>query len=200
MADAPVPSPPRENTTARFSVKRVLFALVIGIPLIFLLASGFGRDPSAVASPLISHPAPNFVLRSLTNQTLSLAPYLGRPVVLNFSASWCVGCKLEHPYLVDAWRRYSPRGVVFIGVLFNDTPGNGRAFMRKYGGGWPVLRDPGDLTAIDYGVYGLPETYFIDKGGIVRFKSTGMVTPALLEQNITHLLSASNRARASSSG
>ncbi len=169
-------------------MKRALWAVVIAVPVVLLLASGFGRDPGAISSPLLKHRAPAFTLRTLDDQPFSFASLRGRPVVLNFWASWCVGCKLEHPYLVDAWRTHSPQGVAFVGVVYQDTRSDARAFMKEGGGGWPNLMDPGQKTAIDYGVYGIPETFFIDRKGIVRYKSIGPVTPELLDLQIHRLL------------
>jgi len=168
-------------------MKRALWALVIAIPLIALLAYGFGRDPSVIASPLLNKPAPAFTLRTLDGASLSLKQFRGKPVVLNFWASWCLACKVEHPYLVQAWQTYTP-DVGFVGIVYEDSAGNARAFMREYGGGWPDVLDPGQRTALDYGVYGVPETFFIDRRGIVRYKQIGGVTPQLLDGEIQSLL------------
>ncbi len=161
--------------------------LVCAFALVALLAYGFARDPSAIASPLINKPAPDFALRTLDGRTLSLHDFRGKPVILNFWASWCTACKLEHPYLVQAWETYSP-DVTLVGVVYQDSAANGRAFMRQYGGGWPDVLDPGQRTAINYGVYGVPETFFIDRGGIIRYKVTGGVTPEILTGEIDRLL------------
>lgn len=164
-----------------------MIATAITLPLIVLLFLGFQSKPGAIASPLIRHPAPAFRLRTIDGGTLSLASLGGRPVVLNFWASWCTACKQEHPYLLQAWRRYSPR-VTFVGVLYQDSARNARAFMRRYGGSWSSVLDPDGTTAIDYGVYGVPETFFIDRRGVVRAKSVGPVTPRLLTSQIGALL------------
>jgi cytochrome c biogenesis protein CcmG/thiol:disulfide interchange protein DsbE len=128
-----------------------------------------------------------FELRTLSSSTVSLAALRGRPVVLNFWASWCTGCLAEHPYLLNAWRTYRRKGVTFVGVIYDDKQTDARSFVRQYGGGWPDVLDPGQSTAINYGVYGVPETYFIDRQGIIRAKSTGMVTPALLHRWLERL-------------
>jgi len=78
--------------------------------------------------------------------------------------------------------------VAFIGVVYEDSAANARAFMHKYGGGWPDVLDPGQGTAINYGVYGVPETFFIDRRGIIRYKVTGGVTPQILAGEINRLL------------
>jgi cytochrome c biogenesis protein CcmG, thiol:disulfide interchange protein DsbE len=171
-----------------FFGKRSLWALAISGPLLVVLAFGFGRDPNAINSPLLGKAAPTFILQTLDQHPLSLAALRGKPVVLNFWASWCTGCLSEHPYLLDAWRAYHAKGLAIVGVVYDDKQSDARSFIQQYGGGWPDVLDPGQRTAINYGVYGVPETYFIDRGGVIRAKSTGMVTPELLHQWIGRLL------------
>lgn len=171
-------------------MRRSAWALVVAVPVVLLLASGFRRDPTAIVSPLVNHSAPSFTLHSLDGREVSLASLRGRPVVVNFWASWCLSCKDEHRYLGEAVRAYGPRGVAFVGVIYQDSPAAAHAFLRQHGGGWPALEDPGSRTAIDYGVTGVPETYFIDRRGIVRSMSRGPVTPDLLMRDINPLLGA----------
>jgi cytochrome c biogenesis protein CcmG/thiol:disulfide interchange protein DsbE len=159
-------------------MRRVLWALVLAVPLTGLLAFGFSRDPNAPVSPLLGKSAPGFRLESIDGKPIALSTLRGRPVVLNFWASWCVGCRQEHAYLAQAWRRYGPRGVAFVGIVFNDGSGAARDFMRQWGGGWPSLSDPGQQTAVDYGVAQIPETFIMDRSGVVRLKSAGPITPA----------------------
>jgi len=127
-------------------------------------------------------------LRTLNNASFSLDSLRQQPVVLNFWAPWCLGCKIEHPYLVRAWHAYRREGVAFVGIVYQDTASNARAFLREHGGGWLTLQDPDQRMAIDYGVYGVPETFFIDRHGVIRDKSTGPVTPELLSRDIQQLL------------
>jgi cytochrome c biogenesis protein CcmG/thiol:disulfide interchange protein DsbE len=166
-------------------MKRAVWALAIAVPVVVLLATGFRHDPNAIVSPIVNKPAPTFSLRAFDGKDVSLASLRGKPVVLNFWASWCLECRDDHTYLDDAWQTYARRGVVFVGVDYEDSLHDARDFLKRYGGGqWPNLKDPGQQTAISYGVYGVPETYFIDRRGVVRYKSTGSVTPALLAQEI----------------
>lgn len=169
-------------------MKRSIWVLVIAVPVLALLASGFGRDPNAIRSPMVGHAAPSFKLETFDGRAVSFAELKGNPVVLNFWASWCLSCKDEHKALLDAWRQYRARGVSFVGVDYHDRLGDARSFLQKHGGGWPELRDPAGETAIDYGVYGVPETYFIDRNGVVRYKSTGPVTPNVLTNEIGKML------------
>lgn len=172
-------------------MRRTVVAIVLavaGAALIALLAFGFGKDPNVIASPLIDKPAPLFTLKTLDGKPLSLRQLKGRPVVVNFWASWCLECKVEHPYLVDAWSTYAPDQVGFVGVVYQDSAAAARSFMKQHGGAWPSGLDPGGLTAINYGVYGVPETFFIDARGIIRYKQIGPVTPKILAQQIGRLV------------
>ena len=169
-------------------MRRAWMALVVSLPAVALLAWGLQHDPNAHASPLVGKRAPAFALRALDGSLLGTKSLRGRPVVLNFWASWCTSCKVEHEYLLDAQRTYAPLGVRFVGVLYQDSSGDARSFLRQYGSAWPSLRDPDGSTAVSYGVGMVPETYFIDRRGIVRYKEAGPVWPALLDQQIQKLL------------
>ena len=109
-------------------------------------------------------------------------------MVLNFWASWCVACRQEHPNLVAAWERYGDSGVVFLGVLYQDSPRYARQFMKELGGGWPTLLDPGGRTAISYGVAGVPETFFIGRNGRIAYKQVGYSAYELLATEVEALM------------
>ncbi len=142
-----------------------------------LLAFGLSRDPTVIRSPLLARPAPEFALRTLAGgRTVRLSDLRGQVVVLNFWASWCAACKEEHPNFVVAWERYRDQEVVFVGIVFQDKTSNAIAYMREMGGDWPNLVDESGVTALEYGVYGVPETFFIDPGGVIRHKEIGAVS------------------------
>jgi len=142
------------------------FLLVLAL-LIVALALGFRHDPNSITSPLVTKPAPSFALRLLDGKgTVSLAALRGRPVIVNFWASWCVACVDEHNYLRAAWQTYGDQ-VAFVGIDYQDSAADAQKFMKDHGGGWPVVQDPGQGTAIGFGVYGVPETYFIDRQGVI---------------------------------
>jgi cytochrome c biogenesis protein CcmG, thiol:disulfide interchange protein DsbE len=170
-------------------MRRAVWAVVIAVPVVGLLAFGFGRNPDTINSPLIGKSAAAFTLRSLDGpRSISLAKLRGRPVIVNFWASWCADCKIEHQNLVAAWQRYAKDGVAFVGIDYEDSASGARAFMRELGGGWPVVSDPSQRTAVNYGVYGVPETFFIDRHGIVRYKTIGPVAWTDLETRIKRLV------------
>lgn len=159
----------------------------ISVPILALLAYGMTLDPRTLPSPLPGKEAPDFALAMLdAPDTVRLADLRGEVVVLNFWASWCMECRYEHSDLSLAATMYEPRGVRFYGVLYNDTPANGRAWIRDMGGQtYPALLDAGSRTAVSYGLYGVPETFIIDRNGVVVHKQIGPITlskiAALLE-------------------
>ena len=154
-----------------------------------LLAFGLTRDPTDLRSPLIGRPAPPFELPALDGGgTVDLSAMRGQVVVVNFWASWCAPCREEQPDLARAWERFRDRGVVLVGVLYQDTPAAARRYVEELGGDWPLARDPGGRTALAYGVYGIPETYFIAADGTVAFKHVGAISYADLAERIIELL------------
>lgn len=161
-------------TRARIAWLPLVLGLAITVPLLYLFARGFSFDPKDVASPLIGKPAPAFALTGLDGERVSLEGLRGRPIVINFFASWCVPCRQEHAELVMASRRLADRAG-FVGVIYEDEP----EAIRPWVGGraaYPTLIDPGGQMAIAYGVYGVPETFFIDASGVIRDKAKGPVT------------------------
>ncbi|HET8525244.1 MAG TPA: redoxin domain-containing protein [Actinomycetota bacterium] len=168
---------PRTRTIAIVLAPLVLFAL--------LLASGLGKDPRALPSELIGKPAPEFSLPRIdADGTISSRDLAGQVVILNFWASWCQPCRQEHDDLEAAWGRYRERGVVVLGVSFEDTPEGAMGFRRELGGDWPIADDPGSKTAIAYGVFGVPETFVIAPDGTIAAKTTGAVTYEWLTDQI----------------
>jgi cytochrome c biogenesis protein CcmG/thiol:disulfide interchange protein DsbE len=119
---------------------------------------------------------------------LALEDLRGRVVILNFWASWCIPCRAEHPALVQTSQTYSTDDVVLLGVLYQDTEPNGIRFMQEFGGHWPSVMDSSSRTAIDYGVYGVPETFFIDADGHIANKNVGPVNWAMITQTVDSLL------------
>jgi len=170
--------------------RRSMVGLAVALPLIALLGFGLTRDPTTIDSPLPGKPAPAFSLRQMDGEgTVSLANLRGKVVIVNFWASWCIPCRAEHPLLAQANKRWAPEGVQFIGVVYNDTPENARAWLQEMGGAeWPTLLDPGGRTAIDFGVYGVPETFIIDADGIVVHKQLSVITPEVVAQFVEPLL------------
>ena len=128
-----------------------------------------GSDiPSSNA--LVGHAAPNFTLSVLSGSrvsSLTLAAYKGRPVMLNFWASWCGPCQQEAPFLQSQWQQAHAQGVVFLGVDYQDSKPGGLNFVQKYSISYPNVVDASGTTAINYGVTGTPETFFINRKGVI---------------------------------
>ncbi|GDX81114.1 membrane protein [Deltaproteobacteria bacterium] len=157
----------------------LLGGLLLVFPLVWVLASGFGKDPSYIPCPLIDKPAPRFELPVLDGDgaTVKLTDYLGKPVVVNFWATWCDTCRIEHPTLLSLARTYEGR-VQFLGIAYLDTEPKLRAWLRAAGGqAFPALIDVGSTAAVAYGVGRLPETYLVDKTGVIRKKYFGAINP-----------------------
>lgn len=156
---------------------RSLIGAGIAVAIIALLAYGMTRDPNEIISPLPGREAPSFALAMMDSEpvdTVSLDELRGNIVVLNFWASWCLECRVEHRDLVRAGEVYGGRGVKFFGVLYQDTPENGRRWIAEQGGqSYPSLVDEKSRTAIAYGLYGVPETFIIGRDGKVVHKQIG---------------------------
>ena len=169
-------------------MKRFLVPLGIFIVLVVFLAVGLTRDPREVPSPLIDQPAPPFTLVQLHEpaRQLSVADLKGQVWLLNVWASWCVSCRQEHPLMVEL----SKAGVVPIyGLNYKDKRDAALRWLEQFGDPYTVsVMDADGKVGIDYGVYGVPETYVIDKEGIIRYKQIGPVTAEVLKQTIIPLV------------
>lgn len=148
-----------------------------------------GRDPNYIPSALIGRNAPDFQLRSLNGGSeIKLSDLRGQVVLINFWASWCVECRKEEPVLSGVVSEYRGRGVVVLGVSFQDQEAQALAYAARGGIDWPLLFDPDSHTALAYGVGGIPETFFIDAKGNVRFKQASALTPAVVSRGLTPLV------------
>jgi cytochrome c biogenesis protein CcmG/thiol:disulfide interchange protein DsbE len=179
--------------------KRALVAVLLAVPLILLFAFGFTRDPGEIPSPLPGNPAPGFSLPVFApgepplarpvGDTISLAGLAGNVVVVNFWASWCLACQDEHTALSETARAYADRPARFVGVLYNDRTGAGINWIGEMGGqSYPSVADPGSRTAIDFGLYGVPETFIIDPSGRIAYKHLGPISAGVLRRWIDSLL------------
>jgi cytochrome c biogenesis protein CcmG/thiol:disulfide interchange protein DsbE len=180
-------------------------AAALAIPAIGLLGFGLTRDPREIPSPLPGRVAPTFTLAAFTSgsptaqhpgpiptvDSVRLANLRGDVVVLNFYASWCLACRDEHAALQRVASQYVGSDVHFVGVLYNDIARAALDWLKDMGPlPYPSLDDPGSRAAIDYGLYGVPETFFIGRDGRVARKHVGPVTDALLTSEIETLRSA----------
>jgi cytochrome c biogenesis protein CcmG/thiol:disulfide interchange protein DsbE len=159
------------------------------VPVLLLLAYGFKTDPRVIRTPLLGKPAAAFSLTTFSGAPVSLESLRGKIVVLNFWASWCVpACYEEAPTLERTWREYKDKGVTVVGVDIQDKEEAAREFLAKFGHSFPNAPDPKGRVAVDYGVYGVPETFFIDRQGRVRFKEVGALTDETARRHLDALL------------
>jgi cytochrome c biogenesis protein CcmG/thiol:disulfide interchange protein DsbE len=169
---------------AKFLIPLLLFVVLVGF-----LAVGLNRDPHEVPSPLINKPAPAFEIAQLeqSNKTFSPASMKGQVWILNVWASWCVACREEHPVLVElAKSQVAP----VVGLDYKDKREDALAMLARQGNPYLLSAyDANGRVGIDYGVYGVPETYVIDRAGVIRFKHIGPITSQILNQKIYPLVS-----------
>ena len=169
-------------------MNRFLLPLGIFIVLVAFLAIGLNLNPREVPSPLIDKPAPAFSLPRLDapEQQMALGDLKGKVWLLNVWASWCVACRIEHPVLVDLAKSGA---VPIYGLNYKDKRDDALAWLAKHGDPYLVsLSDTQGLVGIDFGVYGVPETFVIDKTGTIRLKHIGPVTPEVLRDTIQPLV------------
>ena len=163
----------------------------IGIVVVGVLAAGFvglmafallNKAPVTGRSGAtrVQKPAPEFTLPLFDGGQLVLAEHLGRPVVINFWASWCAPCRDEAPLLERTWRSYRDRGVQYIGVAIQETEEGGRAYLKEFGITYPNVLDRDGKVTVDYGVIGLPVTFFVNRDGIVERRWVGAVREGTL--------------------
>ena len=171
----------------KFGIPLVVFVLLAGF-----LAVGLTHDPREVPSPFIGRPAPAFKLEQLHDGKLAFAPedMKGKVWLLNVWASWCVSCRIEHPLLVDMADKQL---VTIVGLNYKDKREDGVEWLAKFGNPYALSAfDVDGKVGIDYGVYGVPETFVIDKQGVIRFKQIGPITPEALEKTLLPLIRSLN--------
>lgn len=187
--------------------RRASIAALFAIPLIALFMFGLHHDPHEIPSPLPGNPAPPFMLAVFApgqpplarpiGDTVRLADLRGQVVVLNFWASWCLSCRDEHVTLSNVARFYTGKPVHFVGSLYQDNVNAGREWIAQMGGqSYPSVDDPHARTAIDYGLYGVPETFIISPDGRIAHKITGPVTTSAVTRVVDSLLAASSPSKA----
>ena len=160
-------------------------ALLVLAALVALLATRPPATATEVYSPLVGKPAPAMAGTSITGGSFHLAAYRGRWVVLNFFASWCPPCQQEEPNLVTwAYQHRGAGDAALIGVVYDDTTANARAFEQSAGARWPTVVDPGGQIALRYGVRGPPETFLISPTGTVAAHLDGPLTVTFLNQEL----------------
>jgi len=171
----------------RYVIPIVLFAALAAVLGFYLLEIGRGKDVSVVPSALIGKPAPQFNLPPIEGQPggLSSADLAGKPSLVNVFASWCPPCHAEHPLLAQL----AKSGVLIYGINFKDKPADAKAFLDELGNPYAKIgADRDGRVALEWGVYGYPETFVIDRAGIVRYRHVGPLMAHDVERTIRPLL------------
>lgn len=174
-------------------IKRLL-PLLAFIALAVLLGAGVlmnsGKDTSAIPSPLVGKPAPEFKLPVLgePGRVVSKADLLGQPYLLNVWGSWCPACRDEHPVITELARRGDIR---VIGYDYKDTPEDAQRWLQQFGNPYAlILEDAEGKAALDWGIYGAPETFLVDAQGVIRWKFVGPLTPEVVRDQLDPALEA----------
>jgi cytochrome c biogenesis protein CcmG/thiol:disulfide interchange protein DsbE len=158
------------------------------LPLVLLVGWGTFILSRGATGARVGSEAPAFALADLDGNPLRLEDLRGRPVIVNFWASWCGPCVDEFPLLRQARDRHAAEGLAVVGIVFRDNSEAARAFMQRMGATWQAAMDPGEETAERFGIYGPPETFFIDADGIVVARQIGTLSRDDLDRHLSRLL------------
>ena len=161
---------------------RYLIPALVLAGLVVLFAVGLQRDPTKIPSPLVGKPAPAFDLATPDGARLRLADLHGQPVLVNFWASWCLPCLQEHPLMMELARS----GVKIVGLNYKDEPQAAEQWLARHGNPFTVVaRDADGRVGLDWGVYGVPETFVVDAQGVIRHKQVGPMTREAWDKEVS---------------
>jgi cytochrome c biogenesis protein CcmG/thiol:disulfide interchange protein DsbE len=175
-------------------MKRFLLPLGLFLGLLIFLAIGLRLNPREIPSPFIGKPAPHFRLPQLGDpgKSISTTDMAGQVWMLNVWASWCSSCRVEHPVLMDFAKS---QAIPMIGLDYKDQRDEGSKWLREHGNPYLLSAfDVDGMVGIDYGVYGVPETFVIDRKGVIRMKFTGPLTPEAIRTRLLPLIEELKRA------
>ncbi len=173
----------------RVLVPGILIFAIVGFIALFSMGLII-KEPLTGASGAarVNHPAPNFNLPLFSGGELTLSSLKGTPVVINFWSSWCPPCRVEAPILEKVWQLYKDEGVTFVGVDIQDTEEDARAFIKEFGITYPNVKDDSGRVTIDYGVSGIPVTFFVDREGLIVSRWVGAITETMLIARVEEIL------------
>jgi len=160
--------------------RRLAITIFIIAPVLALLAYGFRRDSRYIVSPLIAKPATPFTVTLFDGRKLTLDDLRGKAIFINFWASWCLPCREEARDLEAAWQKVKDENMVFLGVALQDTDKNSSEFLKEFNVSYPNGKDESGKIGVDYGTWGIPESFFIDPQGRITYKHVGGIRAALV--------------------
>lgn len=184
----------------KFSTKHVLIsgALISFCAIVvIILGQGLKTDPNKSANALQGLPAKAFSVDIIQTaesldftgrKDINLDDFKGKPLVLNFWASWCVSCRAEAHQIEKFWKQYGPRGIQVVGIAIQDSPEAANGFIRQFGKTYTIGLDTDGKAGINYGVTGVPETFFIDPKGVIRHKESGPVNMKILQEKLSLIM------------
>lgn len=151
-------------------------------------SSGSSSTSASDERATVGQPVPDISGTTLDGATFDLASLRGRPVIVNFWASWCGPCVQEFPLLRSTLQAHQSDGLAIVGVLFKDDAGPATAFVHKFGAGWPTILDPGGVRAAAYTVVAPPQSYFVDRQGVLRYRQIGELLQQDLDAHLGSIL------------
>jgi len=172
----------------RLGLPHLVIAASVPVLLVALLGAFLLSRTPAGTPTAIGNVAPDFALADLDGNPIRLADLRGRPVIVNFWASWCGPCVEEFPLLSDAATRHADDGLVVVGIVWQDRSEAARDFMARNGATWAAAMDPGERVATDYGILGPPETYFIGRDGTIVARQIGQISAASLDKKLAAII------------
>jgi cytochrome c biogenesis protein CcmG/thiol:disulfide interchange protein DsbE len=158
------------------------------VGLLVAVLLGYGLVSKPPEPPQIGGPVPDFQLAAFDGSPMKLSNHRGQVVVVNFFASWCEPCREEAASIQQTWQSYQGRNVQFFGIAYKDAASKAQAFLNEFEATYPSTAEPGNRTARDYGVTGVPETFIVDQQGNLVRHYLGAITKAQLSQDLDQLL------------
>jgi cytochrome c biogenesis protein CcmG, thiol:disulfide interchange protein DsbE len=188
MSAVPAATGRRGRDLRRLPLRYLVVSAIVPIALLAVLAIVLLARLPAASPALVGTIAPDFTVADLDGNPIRLADLRGRPVVVNFWASWCGPCVEEFPLLADAAKRHGAGGLAIVGIVYQDRSEAARTFMLRNGASWPAAMDPGERVAAAYGILAPPETFFIGRDGTIVARHIGQLSANTLADELASII------------